>query len=70
MTNYCIARSMNDNDGPDIARSIYGELFKRVDSNQPLDFDVVPWALDSAIRKLQEKGVHPSRWATYIHIGI
>ncbi|KAF8960262.1 CHAT domain-containing protein [Flammula alnicola] len=60
--------TMNDNDGPEVARSIYEELFKH--PYQVLDPDVVPYALDAAVQKLQKKGVHPSRWATYIHVGI
>ena len=59
---------MNDNDGPLIARSIYEELFK--DPRASLDPNVIPYALDCAIQKLHHNGVHPSRWATYIHMGI
>jgi hypothetical protein len=61
-------RAMNDHDGPLIARSIYEELFK--DPRASLDPKVIPYALDRAIQKLQQNGVHPSRWATYIHVGI
>ena len=61
-------RSMNDNDGPLIARSIYEEVFK--DPTASLDPKMIPYALDCAIQKLQQNGVHPSRWATYIHVGI
>ncbi|KIM42751.1 hypothetical protein M413DRAFT_444422 [Hebeloma cylindrosporum] len=60
--------SMNDNDGPLIARSIYEEVFK--DPTASLDPKVIPYALDRAVQKLQQNGVHPSRWATYIHVGI
>ncbi|KAF8951200.1 CHAT domain-containing protein [Flammula alnicola] len=68
LTDGDILRTMNDNDGPEVARSIYEELFKH--PYQVLDPDVVPYALDAAVQKLQKKGVHPSRWATYIHVGI
>lgn len=60
---------MNDNDGPEISRSIYQELFKD-GKDRVLDPDLVPIALDLAVSKLQKQGVHPGRWATYIHIGI
>lgn len=63
-----ILRSMNDNDGPLIARTIYEEIFK--DPTASLDPEMIPYALDYAIQKLQQNGVHPSRWATYIHVGI
>lgn len=59
---------MNDNDGPLIARTIYEEIFK--DPTASLDPEMIPYALDCAIQKLQQNGVHPSRWATYIHVGI
>ena len=59
---------MNDNDGPLIACSIYEEVFK--DPTVSLNPEMIPYALDCAIQKLQKNGVHPSRWATYIHVGI
>ncbi|KAF9545342.1 hypothetical protein CPC08DRAFT_649392 [Agrocybe pediades] len=60
--------TMNDNDGPEVARSVYQALFK--DPSRMLDPNAIPFALDAAVRKLQESGVHPSRWATYAHIGV
>lgn len=60
--------TMDDNDGPEIARTVYEELFK--DPDQEVDPKLIPYALDLAVRRLQEKGVHPSRWATYIHLGV
>ena len=59
---------MDDNDGPEIAQTVYEELFK--DPDQKVDPKLVPYALDLAVRRLQEEGVHPSRWATYIHLGV
>jgi hypothetical protein len=61
---------MNDNDGPEISRSIYQELFKDDKLGRVLDPDLVPVALDSAVSKLQKQGVNPGRWATYIHVGV
>jgi hypothetical protein len=58
-------RSMNDLDGPFIAERVYKYIFR----DGQLDIDVVPFALDEAVRELRDKGVHPSRWATYVHIG-
>ncbi|KAF8905820.1 CHAT domain-containing protein [Gymnopilus junonius] len=60
--------TMNDNDGPQVAQMIYEELFNNMDS--VLDPNVIPYALDAAVRKFQENGIHPSRWATYIHVGM
>jgi hypothetical protein len=58
-------RSMNDLDGPFIAQRVYRTIF----TNGKLDLRAVPYALDAAVRELRESGVHPSRWATYVHIG-
>lgn len=60
---------MNDNDGPEISRLVYQELFKDAEG-RVLDPDLIPVALDSAVSKLQKQGVHPGRWATYIHVGV
>jgi hypothetical protein len=56
---------MNDLDGPFVAERVY----KRVFRDGRLDLGAVPYALDAAVRELRETGVHPSRWATYVHIG-
>jgi hypothetical protein len=56
---------MNDLDGPFVAERVYGAIFHE----GKLDLDAVPYALDAAVRELRETGVHPSRWATYVHIG-
>ncbi|EIN09486.1 hypothetical protein PUNSTDRAFT_133278 [Punctularia strigosozonata HHB-11173 SS5] len=59
--------SMNDADGPLVARHVYSALFNGSDALQP---DVIPYALDAASQELRESGARPSRWATYIHMGI
>lgn len=59
---------MGDFDGPIVAKRIYEELFKG--NAQYLDPDIIPRALNAAVEELREKGVHPSRWAPYIHLGI
>jgi hypothetical protein len=58
-------RSMDDVDGPFIAERVYQAIFR----NGKLDLNTVPYALDAAVRQLRETGTHPSRWATYVHIG-
>jgi hypothetical protein len=65
MTLRMTTRSMNDLDGPFIAQRVYRTIFQ----NGKLDLRTVPYALDAAVRELRESGVHPSRWATYVHIG-
>jgi hypothetical protein len=57
---------MHDMDGPTIANEIYSALFK----DDVLDPDCVAVALDAAVRKLRAKGLPPSRWALYVHIGM
>jgi CHAT domain-containing protein len=60
--------SMGDVDGPTVAKKVYEELFGG--DEEMLDFNVVPYALDDAVRKLRGQGLEPSRWAPYIHIGM
>jgi hypothetical protein len=57
---------MNDLDGPFVAERVYKQIF--VDGQ--LDLDAVPYALDAAVQALRKAGAHPSRWATYVHIGV
>jgi hypothetical protein len=56
---------MNDIDGPFVAERVY----KRVFRDGVLSLDLVPYALDSAIAELRQRGVDASRWATFVHIG-
>jgi hypothetical protein len=56
---------MNDLDGPFIAQRVYRSIFQ----DGKLNLSAVPHALDAAVRDLRETGAHPSRWATYVHIG-
>jgi CHAT domain-containing protein len=65
MTLSFIIRSMDDVDGPFIAERVYRAIYR----DGKLDLNVVPYALDAAVRQLRETGAHPSRWATYVHIG-
>ncbi|KAK0473388.1 CHAT domain-containing protein [Armillaria novae-zelandiae] len=61
--------SMGDKDGPDVARNVHTCLFDCSLHTWHLDGDSIAYALDEAIRNLIDRGVDPSRWATYIHIG-
>jgi hypothetical protein len=56
---------MGDADGPLVAKHIYSAL----SSGAELDADVIPYALDEAVRVLRENGLPPSQWATFVHIG-
>lgn len=56
---------MGDPDGPLIAKIVYEALFKE----GQMDPEVVPYALDAAVRELRAQKVPPNRWATYIHMG-
>jgi CHAT domain-containing protein len=60
--------SMGDVDGPLLARTVYEELF--AGDCVMVDFGMVPYALDAAVRKLRAQGLEPSRWAPYVHIGM
>jgi hypothetical protein len=63
-------RTMGDQDGPDVARDVHTQLFECSLGTWRLDGDDIAYALDKAIRNLIHRGIHPSRWATYIHIGL
>jgi hypothetical protein len=56
---------MNDEDGPSLARAVYGRLL----GNDQLDLEDVPYALDAAVRELRGAGVPATRWALFVHMG-
>jgi hypothetical protein len=60
---------MNDVDGPSVAELVYGPTFALKEYNPLVRSQVISYALDAAVRVLRESGVHPSRWATFVHIG-
>lgn len=60
--------SMSDVDGPVVARRVYAQLF--AGDSEFLDPDAIPYALDAAVGQLRAKGLHPSRWAPYVHLGM
>ena len=59
---------MGDVDGTLVARTVYKRIFG--DDSEYLDPDVIPYALDEAMQTLRARGLHPSRWAPYIHLGV
>ncbi|THH02740.1 hypothetical protein EW026_g148 [Hermanssonia centrifuga] len=58
--------SMDDLDGPEVAEAIYTELFR----GYPFNPDDIPYALDAAVKGMRARGLPPSRWATYVHMGV
>ncbi|KAE9387901.1 hypothetical protein BT96DRAFT_890838 [Gymnopus androsaceus JB14] len=61
--------SMSDSQGPEVARDVHTSLYHYSSHTWRLSGDNIAYVLDEAVRKLIERGVKPSRWATYIHIG-
>lgn len=59
---------MGDADGPVVAKKVYETIFEG--RSEILDPSVIPYALDAAVQQLREMGLHPSRWAPYIHFGM
>ena len=59
---------MADAHAPLVAEKVYAALFKG--DGEYLDADVIPRALDEAVRELRSRQLHPSLWATYVHMGI
>jgi hypothetical protein len=56
---------MNGIDSSFVAARIYKRIFR----DGKLDLNAVPYAVDAALRGLQEMGAEPSRWAAYVHVG-
>ena len=69
---------MQDSDGPKVAQEVYRALFTNTyrhpvsedETEEVLDSDVIPYALDDAVTSLRKAGALPSTWATFIHIGL
>jgi CHAT domain-containing protein len=61
-----IYRSMNDDDGPFVAKIVYEELCSR----NALDVTDVPYALDIAVQEMRKRGLPSNRWAPFIHMGV
>lgn len=59
---------MDDVDGPIVAERVYKNLFQS--PSEYLDPDSIPYALDEVVSELRSQGLHPSRWAPYVHFGI
>jgi hypothetical protein len=56
---------MGDVDGPVLARHVYEKLF----SSETVDMNLIPYAVDAAMRELRLQGISPYRWASFIHMG-
>ena len=56
---------MYDADGPRMAQWFYEALLE----NDTIQLDDIPYALDTAVRKLRDDGAPATRWATYMHLG-
>lgn len=60
-----LPRSMYDDDGPRMAQWFYEALLEK----EMIDLNDIPYALDTAVRKLRATGAPAARWATYMHLG-
>jgi hypothetical protein len=56
---------MSDKDGPIIADYVYEALFKE----DMFDVNLVPYALDDAVRRLRERKLDAERWSVFVHMG-
>jgi hypothetical protein len=56
---------MSNKDGPLIADYVYEALFKEA----VFDLNVVPYALDDAVRILRDRNVDAERWSVFVHMG-
>jgi CHAT domain-containing protein len=60
--------TMGDIDGVQVSLEVYNAML--AGDGDKVDLNVVPYALDTAIRNLREGGVSSDRWATYMHFGV
>ncbi|EIN06321.1 hypothetical protein PUNSTDRAFT_137098 [Punctularia strigosozonata HHB-11173 SS5] len=60
--------SMEDMDGPIIAKVVYETIFGG--ESEMINPDDVAYALDTAVQQLRKKNIDPSRWASFIHLGL
>lgn len=60
---------MDDQDGPMVAEHVYREVLEN-SPDSAFHADRIAFALDKAARMLREDGVHWTRWATYVHVGL
>ncbi|KDQ58775.1 hypothetical protein JAAARDRAFT_34630 [Jaapia argillacea MUCL 33604] len=58
---------MGDSDGPVIAQHVYSKLLQAGGVINPA---VIAFAVDEGVRSLQDRGIAPSRWAPYVHMGV
>ncbi|KAG8957179.1 hypothetical protein FRC03_010482 [Tulasnella sp. 419] len=57
--------SMDDQDGPFLAKEVYGYMLK----HEHNDYSDAAKALHNAVKNLKKKGVAVYRWINYVHIG-
>jgi hypothetical protein len=69
-------RSISDKDGPKVADSFYGHLFRSnasATTNTPCtipDTTQAAWALHNAIAELRAEKCSFKRWVPFIHFGL
>lgn len=61
-------RSMDDVDGPVVAKKVYEELF--AGDEELFNPNSIPYALDAALQQLRKQNLQPARWAPYVHFGV
>jgi hypothetical protein len=62
-------RSIEDEDGPAVAREFYAALLPVAKEVIDADAVNVSYALDEAVSKLRRQDVSPTRWVSFIHVG-
>jgi hypothetical protein len=64
-SSFDLFRTMSDVDGPMIADSFYEAVLKE----EMFDLNVVPYALDDAVKSLRDRKVEARRWSVFVHMG-
>ncbi|KAJ7730004.1 CHAT domain-containing protein [Mycena maculata] len=62
--------TMDDEDGPEVARAVYSHLFKKAGTTTCPQVTDTAEALRNAVRQLRTQGVPYERWIPFVHIGV
>ena len=73
-TDVNIGREMSDEDGPELAETMYSKLLEDDEYHMPgtrvMTVDDIPYRLDEMAQRMCRQGLPASRWAPFVHFGM